>query len=59
MRPRTPNHFETVKRLVRARRRAFQTRGESNAVWPDIKQDTGHDRGDSKDTHKPRTNKKE
>ena len=27
----TSNHFEAIRRLARARRRTFQTRGESNA----------------------------
>ena len=52
MQQRTPNHLETIKRLTRARRRTFQTRGESNAVWPDNKQDTRDECGHSQDTDK-------
>ncbi len=58
MRPRTPNHYETIRRLARARRRTFQTRGESDAVWPDNKQDTRDECGHSQDTNKFREHKK-
>ena len=59
MQPRTPNHFQTIQRLVRNRRRTFQTRGESSRVWEDEQQDTRDECGHSKDTYKSGKHKEE
>ena len=52
MQSRTQNHFKTIQRLVRARRRTNTTGRKSGGVWEDINQDTRNERRYSQDKHK-------
>ena len=59
MKSRTYNKFKARERSISTRRRANTPGRKSGGNGKNINQDTRHDRRDSKDTHKFRTDKKE